>query len=222
MSSLPLRLTLFSAIHVTDGGTTTLYGYDELGRTHSLFLIRRTFAAGEAGLEVVPGRLYFNGREIAKRSDEERQILMLLRAAAIATDAAASGAAEPVPPAALILGADLEKYFTSTVSESLAALRDEVVRLVESEDYLASAESRVGEGTLYDAWVIWKGRDRKRTIGRLANAFEMGVRMARTLIDEDRPILRQARAPVVSTLRSKLRELGLGLRTSPEYRWIEN
>jgi hypothetical protein len=107
------------------------------------------------------------------------------------------------------------------VEENLSLLRDEMIALIESEAYLGkTAEGKDEAGPLYDAWVVWKGRDRKRTIGRLANAFQMGARRARALIDDARPILTQARGPVVATLRTKLRELGLGLRTEPEYQWV--
>jgi DNA segregation ATPase FtsK/SpoIIIE-like protein len=225
--TIPARLTLFNATYLTEGATTTVYGYDDRGVVHKLMLTRRIFVDDGDSLHYVPARFSFDGVQVEPRSAEEDRLLALLEQADVASPENAPPTLQPgssVVPHALILGQDLQNFFERSVEEALDQLRDQMVSFIRSDAYsgppAAVSDDPAADGAAYDVWVRWEGRDRKKTISRIANAFQIGVRRARQLIDEDQPILRAARAPVVNELIAKLRPLGLGVRSRPDHRWI--
>lgn len=75
------------------------------------------------------------------------------------------------------------------------------------------------DAIVYDVWVEWSGQDRLQTIAAVGNALDLGVKIARNLIDESLPIARSIQAKEVQRLSQVLRNLGLSIRTDPIFRW---
>jgi len=73
--------------------------------------------------------------------------------------------------------------------------------------------------TPYSVWVEWAGHDRGRVIAAVGNALCIGVKAARELLDNGRPVRVGVQALEVQGLHRLFCCLGLGIRVEPGFRW---
>lgn len=130
---IPECITLIESEYWLDGGSTTLFAVSESGSRHLIHLTQRTIP-GSAN----PGRLMFDQKLIAVRSDEESRIVELLRAATID---AADVPPPPQPENRLILGDDIKDVMTSSPTANIEKFRSEFIDYLESDEYLEIAKN---------------------------------------------------------------------------------
>ncbi len=220
--TLPARLTVHNAAYALDGGTTALRATDEAALEHNILLAQHAFPQPSASGGAIPGRLYFDGVLVPLRLDMEASVLALLRAAEVRY----SGPPEQrecvdLSPFALILGEDIRQALTRHPEENLRALLAEVIRFVESEEYVRFAE-RVEQGadpTRYTVWVAWEPAQRNRVAVRLGRVLGIGLRAASELLERGAPLAEGVSALEVSGLAGRYATEGLLLRVEPAFRW---
>ncbi len=133
--NLPLSLTFYTADYALDGGSTTLYGTDEHGSEHLVYLPRRFSSA--TGRRTI-GLLHFDAEQIPVRSDMEQNVLRLLRQALISPcEVPRPGEMKLTAPFA-VAGEDLEQLVRGTPEANLRHLVDSVIAYVESDPYASA------------------------------------------------------------------------------------
>jgi hypothetical protein len=68
-------------------------------------------------------------------------------------------------------------------------------------------------------WIEWAGQDRNRVAAKVGNALCIGAKVARTLLDEGRPVRVWANVHEVRRLHGLFAGLGLGIRVEPAFPW---
>ena len=134
---IPSKLTLVESSFWLDGGSITLHAVTDSGEKCRVHLCQRSLAATGAGW------LYFNEERVEVRSDEETKIVELLRAAPIELkrEERPSSSEPPISKNAMILSEDIKEFFESTPEQNLRKFRDEIVRFVESDEYVVIAKN---------------------------------------------------------------------------------
>jgi len=135
---IPNEITLVESSYWLDGGSITLHGVTESGSECRIHLTQRCFP--NSGNE---GRLYFNDELVDVRCNDELRIVELLRSAPIATKhrEPTSSDEPPISKNALILSEDIRDFFASEPEQNLRRFRDEIVKFVESDEYVEIAKS---------------------------------------------------------------------------------
>ena len=128
---LPKAITLVESNYWLDGGSTTLHAVSESGRKHQIHLTQRLLPESTN-----PGRLYFDHKLIAVRSNEETVIIELLRNANV--DAATES---PAPPKRkqLILSEDIKAVMENSPADNIESFREQIIKYLLSDDYLEMA-----------------------------------------------------------------------------------
>lgn len=141
---IPDSISVLEGAFATDGGSITLLLSDPAGNRHSLLLSQHLLPFGGYPGERWPGRLFFDGKIIGVRSEEEASIVSALKQADIkppsSTPRGVDLPGEEGP--SMIVGDDIMSYFTKVAEGPEAALRHlvtEVIEYVRSEDYVTLA-----------------------------------------------------------------------------------
>jgi len=134
---IPSKITLVESSFWLDGGSVTLHAVTESGEKCRVHLCQRCFPGSDAG------RLYFNGERVEVRSDDERGIVALLRAAPIVLkrEPRAPSSEPPISKNAMILSEDIKEVLESTPEQNLRRFRDDIVRFLESDEYVDIAKN---------------------------------------------------------------------------------
>jgi hypothetical protein len=186
---LPAQLTMCDFAIATDGGTIFLRAIDETDREHRIVLAQHAFPR-RPSTDSVPGRLYFDDHLVPLRSELEARVLSLLRSSPVEDD--------------------LLQTFVARIIE-----------FVESDHYLqfAARVEQAADETKYDVRLAWDAETRNRVVVRLASFLGVGLRAAREMVQQDRPLAEGVSALAVADLAARYRSAGLGIRVHPEYRW---
>jgi hypothetical protein len=189
--SLPAKLTIHECAIALDGGTKYLMAKDETGREHTIKLTQHAFPRVDRSTGELPGRLHFDGQLVPMRSEVEARILSLLKTAEVHDDISSASAAE-------------------------------IVRYVESDHYLSFADrvEQAVDDTRYDVWVAWDAGEFSRAVLLTKQVLGIGLREARDAVEQDKPIASALTALEVADLAARCRSGGLGVRVSPEFRWL--
>jgi len=123
---VPKRLKLHESLYALDGGTCCLIGADESGQAHEVLLAQDDFLDMDDALDLIPGRLYFNGESVPIRGELESQVLALLRGACIC----------PMPQCDHERG----EPSVSSLEDDIRESRDQIVETVESPRYVSLAK----------------------------------------------------------------------------------
>jgi hypothetical protein len=158
--ALPTGLVVRHCALRLDGGTIQVMGTDETGRWFSVMLVTALHTGTSPG---VAGRLYFDGKLVPMRSDQEAQILRLLSEAAVEV--------RPLPLArpvarTVIIGEDIKDFFQQTPEENCRAFIRKIVESVRSEDYVRFAtdeERAIAEESSHDVWERPSGKKKQRS-----------------------------------------------------------
>jgi hypothetical protein len=210
--TLPKRLTIYNCALTLDGGTISLQATDEAGLGHEVVLVQHAFPRASRSPDAIPGRLYFDGDLIPMRSAAEAEVLNLLRAADIRYQSALpeSGERTQLSPNALILGDDIREVLTRGPEENIRALTARVIQFVESEQYLRFADrvEQLADCTRYTVWAACDQANRNQALVRLGQADGIGLRGARDLLEQRRPLAEGVSALEVLALAERYRALG--------------
>jgi hypothetical protein len=92
---------------------------------------------------------------------------------------------------------------------------------VESDYYLRYADrvEQAADETRYTVWVACDPANRNRVMVRLGQTDGIGLRAARELLEQGRPLAEAISAVEVSDLAARYRTHGLGVRVEPAFRW---
>ena len=219
----PRRLTFHNSMYLFDGGTTSLRATDEFDREHGVTLVQHAFARISPSLDLIPGRLYFDGSLVPMRSESEFEVLRLLGAAEIRyiEPPPYEGEQIQLSPNALMLSDEIRQTLARTPEENMRAQLASIISFVESDDYVRFAEKveQAADPTLYSVWVVWESTIRNQVLVRLGRVLGIGLPAARELLDRSTPLAEEATALEVSALVDRYSAEGLNLRTEPEFRW---
>lgn len=212
-----------NSVYALDGGTTVMRAMDEASREHVVMLVQHSCPQPSPSLEAVPGRMYFDGELVPMRSELERRVLALLRAAEVRYSEPASDQSERIQlaPNALILGDDNRRMLTRDPEDNIRALLAAVVQFVESYAYVLFADrvEQAADNTHYTVWAAWEPTTRNQVVVRLGRVLGIGLRAARELLDDEKPLAESVSALEVPELAGRYAAEGLALRVAPAFRW---
>lgn len=196
---------------------------DESGRGCNITLVQHAFPDPSPDPDCIPGRLYFDGELVPLRSDLECQVLALLRSAEFrcAGRAPTPDGQPRISPNALILGDDIRRVLTRGPDENLRAQLVEVVRFVESDDYLRFADrvEQAADPTRYTVWPAWEPATRNQIAVRLGRLLGTGLRAGLEMLNRGNPLAEHASAIEVADLAERYSAEGVALRVEPAFRW---
>ncbi len=138
---IPSSITLTESEYWLDGGTMVLCAITETGDECHIQLNQREFDT-----YIDPGRLYFNGRPVAVRSDDELQIVNLLKNAMVAPEINQPASPDDrVSDKAVTLGDDIKELMSLSPEENLRKIRDDMIAFVESDEYIHIAKNGIAK-----------------------------------------------------------------------------
>lgn len=220
---LPTRLTIRNCAHALDGGTIWLEASDEAGSHREVELIQHASPASSAWPDRIPGRLYFDGQLVPMRSGLETELLALLRSAEVLYEPPVrpKEVAFKLSPKRSVLGEDIREMCARNPVDNQRALKAELIRFVESEQYIRFAEKveQAADQTRYDVFIAWDVASQKQVLVRLASVLGISLPAAREMLSGGGRIAQGISALEVSDSIQQYAEKGLALRIEPEFRW---
>ncbi|AMV20633.1 hypothetical protein [Planctomyces sp. SH-PL14] len=213
------RLTIVDGALALDGGTILLDVVDRAGAVHQIVLAQNVTPKIE--LELLPGRLHFDGKPVGVRSTEEASLLNRLKNSDVQlceelSDDVSDDSNASLSPV-IVLGEDLKAWHAKTPGGRLRMLVDTIVERVEAEAYVLFAEkvALAADSTKYTVWPDPDPTTRNRAILQLSRVQKAGVSTARTFLDSGEPLARDISAVAAVEIIETWRAEGLAVRVEP-------